>query len=557
MKIGSFLRAFLTAAVLAAPVSAAQDIAVLPYSVETISSEFPPDSGGQYAKLIGVAAAIDKGIAVYPVREAEKDITRQGLDVQGKITKEDLSLFCKSRYLSYAVAGRISRTSQGFASSSILYSVKGDAVVASAKVSARTLPELAAKESRELFLSFDDRNEVEKKESADIVLVLDTSYLMAKEWKDITRGIENLSADLFDAWPGSAIHIVPFGEGFTLNGMPDPCETVPAVKSRLASYKLKGGSTGASMLKALEFSVGNAPWRKDASRSILIISNAPLKGSSLETAALRAKRKRISLSALVLGGPGFDDVQFYSRAVQAGGGSFVNAAYRQKIYDNRGSEYFLLMERGRLFESDDTGSAWKDGLFRSSGSGSSYIQGPSFADEIAVKKNSFAVTPYSMSGYYAKNGTRSVLNSAPLETNCGELLGSIADRLVSHDRAARGRSSARVLLSQGNVSLWVSVTDEKDLAFFSDRKELGFVFPLGVRLSVRRDEPLGFTFNPDTFYTGFQWDDLPDSIRVNLSDMAKDPSRYAGKGLFSPPVWFVNVKVEEVDVKKTGGDIRD
>jgi hypothetical protein len=548
--------ALLFAFCLAAPLSAAQEVAVLPYAVETITADFPPESGDDYAKLIGVAASIDKEISVYSYRTMKQEIAKLGLDPQGTITREDLSLFCKSRYLSYAVAGRISHTTKGYESSSVLYSVDRDTVVGTVHASARTLPELAAIESGKLFLTMADRHEKERKQSHDLVIILDTSYSVSREWPDIKKGLEGLAVDLFDAWPGSQIHIIPFAENFSLNGLPKPCETVPAVRERLSSFTLKGGSNGNALTRAFDFALGNILWRSDSARSMLILTNAPLGTTSVENSASRAKNRRAPVSVIALGNIDFRDSTLYSRVAKAGGGSFTAVSYRQRATDNRGNDYYLLMQKGRLFETDTDTASWKDGLLQSSGSGSEVVQLPSYADEVPVVKSDFAVTPYSMTKYYTKKGSKSLLASGLLETNCSGIIAHVAESFAVRTSAVQNRPLARILLSQGKVSVWASVTDKRDLAFFSDRKELGFVFPLGVRLSVRADEPLGFTFNPDRYYTGFDWDDLPDSIRVSLSDIAAAPEKFGSKGLFSPPVWFVNVKVEEIEYKGKSGDIR-
>ena len=554
-------RALLAAAflLLCAPLFAAQEIAILPYSVETVTSDFPFDSGDDYAKLMGIAASIGKDLNVYPYATMKKEISKLGLDPQGTVTREDLALFCKSRYLGYVVAGRISHTEKGYESSSILYSADRDTVVGKVSVSARTLPELAEKESQKLFMTLADRREKELKKTLDIAVVLDTSYSSSREWPDIKKGLESLAIDLFDTWPGSRLFIIPFAQKFALRGVPEPCETVPAVRERIGSFALKGGSTGNAVAGALSFTVENVPWKSGAARSVLIITNAPLERASLEHSASRAKARRTMVSVVTLGSVAMNDCILYRRAATIAGGRFSSVSYRQRATDNRGNDYWLLMERGRLFESDSSTNEWRDGLLRTSGNGSEYLQTPAYADEVPVVKPEFAVTPYMMSKYYAKKGSRSVLASGALETNCGEMLGRTADSLVgtkSSSASAPKRPLARVLLSQGKVSIWTTVTSKEDLSFFSDKKELGFVFPLGVRLSARADEPLGFTFNPDCYYTGYDWDSLPDSLRVTLSDMASSPAKFASKGLFSPPVWFVNVKVEEVELKGSRGDIR-
>lgn len=552
-------RAFFSALFLlvCAPLSAAQEIAILPYSVETVTSDFPFDSGDDYAKLMGIAASIGKDLNVYPYATMKKEIAKLGLDPQGTLTREDLALFCKSRYLSHVVAGRVSHTDKGYESSSILYSAERDTVVGKVSVSARTLPELAEKEAQKLFMTLADRREKEMKKTMDIAVIVDTSYSSSREWPDIKKGLESLAVDLFDTWPGSRLFIIPFAQTFALRGVPEACETVPAVRERMSSFTLKGGSTGNAVADALSFTIENAPWKSGAARSVLIITNAPLDRASLEHSASRAKARRTQISVVTLGSVAMNDSILYKRAATIAGGRFSPVSYRQRATDNRGNDYWLFMERGRLFESDSSTSEWRDGLLRPSGSGSEYLQTPAYADEVPVVKPEFAVTPYQMSRYYAQKGSRSVLASGALETNCGEMLGRIADSLVGTKSAsAPKRPLARVLLSQGKVSIWTTVTSKEDLSFFSDKKELGFVFPLGVRLSARADEPLGFTFNPDCYYTGYDWDSLPDSLRVTLSDMASSPAKFASKGLFSPPVWFVNIRVDEVELKGSRGDIR-
>ena len=500
LRASSFLLLFVLAA---APLATAQEVAILPYSVETVTSDFPFDSGNDYAKLMGIAASIGKEITVYPYATMEKEISKMGLDPQGTITREDLALFCKSRYLSHVVAGRISHTAKGYESSSILYSAERDTVVGKTSVTARTLPELAAKESQKLFMSLADRREKELKKSLDIAVILDTSYAVSREWPDIKKGVESLAVDLFDTWPGSRLFIIPFSQSFALRGVPDPCETVPSVRERLSSFALKGGSTGKAVAGAFSFAIENVPWKSGSARSAIIVTNAPLERASLEHTASRAKARRTQASVITLGSVAMNDCTLYKRVAAITGGRFSSVAYRQRATDNRGNDYWLLMERGRLFESDTSSAEWKDGILRSAGNGSEYLQTPQYADEVSVMKSDFAVTPYLMSKYYSQKGTRSVLAAGALETNCGELLGRVADSVVGTKSAsAPKRPLARVLLSQGKVSVWTTVTSREELSFFSDKKELGFVFPLGVRLSVRADEPLGFTFNPDFYYTG-------------------------------------------------------
>ena len=99
--------------------------------------------------------------------------------------------------------------------------------------------------------------------------------------------------------------------------------------------------------------------------------------------------------------------------------------------------------------------------------------------------------------------------------------------------------------------------DQKDLDDFLKQKELGFVFPLGVRVMLKSDEPFGMTFNPHSFYFGFDGESLPSGVRIALPEILKKPAYYAANGMFNPPVWFVNVKIDRIETRVKKGDLRD
>jgi hypothetical protein len=549
------LSAPLSAALAATAATNEPELAVLPYAVDTIERDFSADDGSDYAKLVALGASVEKGIRVYSARETMKDLSRLGLDPQGRITKEDLSSFCKSRYLPYAAVGRISKTSKGYAAESVLYSADRNAVVGKASVKGRTLAECATRETEELFSRFDDAVHGEQTSARDIALVLDTSYAVSGDWKEISEGLTSLVSTLVDDYPGSTVHLVPFSDSFALKSPFPSIETVPAMKEALSTVKLKGLPNGRAFASALSFALENTQWQIDAERSLLVIAQSPVEGQSLDRYASRAKKLRVRAHVVVLGNLSPRDTELYRRLAQITGGTFFAVSYRQTLFDNKGNEYYLYLNKGRLFTGDTKDPSWKDGVVRSAEKGSRYAVLPSYADEIAVKDDAH-ITPVTMAEYYRKAGMRSVLNSGELESNVSECV----ERLTAHssprsDNAAR--PAGRVLLSHGGVSIWVSVIDKKDLEFFRDKKELGFVFPLGVRIMLKKDEPFGMTFNPKQFITGIDWDDLPSAVRVDLERLVKDPAKYARNGFLSPPLYFVNVKVDEVDDRVKKNDIRD
>ncbi|HNX59020.1 MAG TPA: VWA domain-containing protein, partial [Spirochaetota bacterium] len=346
-------------------VARAEDMAVLPYAVETISRDFTVDEGSEYAKLVALGARIEKNIDVYSFRETEKDIARLALDPQGKISKDDLNLFCKSRYLQYAVIGRVSKTDGGFAARGVLYSASRNEVIARSSVKGRTIAECAARETDELFSRFSDA--VKKKEgrkAKDLVILLDASYTVTQDWKDIYRGLVSLTSGLIDGSPDTDIHLIPYAEKFKSYGSYPSIGSVPAMKEALDALKKRGSGSGKAFGAALTFALDNVSWRSDADRTLLVIANSPVDDTSLDRYGTRAKKMRVRIHTIILGNVSGRDSELYRRLSRMTGGVSSDVSYRQTVFDKKGDEYYLYMNGGRLFEGDGRTDAWKDGVLR-------------------------------------------------------------------------------------------------------------------------------------------------------------------------------------------------
>jgi hypothetical protein len=46
-------------------------------------------------------------------------------------------------------------------------------------------------------------------------------------------------------------------------------------------------------------------------------------------------------------------------------------------------------------------------------------------------------------------------------------------------------------------------------------------------------------------------------MMTSLGDMIKNPERHMGSGLFTPPVWFIKVKAEQVKRYRRDRDVRE
>ena len=98
--------------------------------------------------------------------------------------------------------------------------------------------------------------------------------------------------------------------------------------------------------------------------------------------------------------------------------------------------------------------------------------------------------------------------------------------------------------------------NKSDLAFFENRLSSGFYFPLGFSLRKKQNEPYGISLNPNILITNISSDYIPDMIKTDLKALIKKPDYYIGNGIFKPPIWFVNVKVERIKRERGIRDIR-
>ncbi len=535
----------------------ALEIAVIPYEVGVADRDFTAETGTEYAKLISLAGAIDKGVSVYSFRALERDLSSQGLDPQKTITANDINAFLASRYLPYAIVGRISKTSTGFVSQSILYSASHKAIVARAKGSGTTLAECATREAKELYSRFADieRQSVKRNTVYDIAVLVDSTYSVNTDLSDIRSSVESFVSESIESFPGTNVYIIPFNDT-ALRSFPDPCQTVPAVRNSIASIKPKAGARVSVLGDAIESSLENIPWRSDASRAMIVFASSPAKSPLSDKAIRIAKRKHVAVHSVALGYSPVRDIEMLRRIASGTGGTFSSVSYRQTLYDNNGDVYGLFLHKGRIFEGSMDWTGWVNGVIREKTTGSFYEMVPSEADEVILPQGT-AANPLSMVQLYKKKGTKSVLNSGEIRSNISRIMQTVEDTFSIGSRSAPVKSTARVLLSHNNTSIWVSVPDQQTLSFFTKQKALGFVFPLGVRISLKKDEPYGFTFNSSQFITGYDWENLPDAARTSLEEVVKNPARFAKEGLFAPPVWFVNVKVDEINDRTVANDIRD
>ncbi|HON78002.1 MAG TPA: vWA domain-containing protein [Spirochaetota bacterium] len=543
--------------------AAAAEIAVVPYKIENPSSIFPVETGAEYAKLLSVAAIIRKELEVYSPRDIDADIRRKNIDPQGTVTEENLYLLGKSRYLDHVLIGSLFRKGGQYVSESLLYSVRDRKVLVTARVQSPDLFELAEKEIQAVFTQYNDVRRASQSKPVDAAFVIDMSYNVAGEWDALKRGISRFASVLTDGWSLDArITIVPFSKQHSGNSAVPNLKTAYALKKGLERLRPGGGGTVSDFETAMLHAVKSIPWRGRASKVMTVISNSPLTRSRyLENYAYIARKKNITIYTVSLGKMSARGRGCLKDMAVIGNGDHYNAAYHQRVFDARGGAVDLFMEDGRLFESDSLSREWKQGLFHYAGRGhSKRARTRSFLKEIFYNDNRYKVDPYTLKDRYEKLAGARIINTGSLETNISDLMPKIAEKHFSRGHWTEGRrdrSIARVLLEDGRTTLWIHVHRRKDLDFFRKKKQSRILFPLGVVVERKTSAPFGVALKPEWYLTGLSRDYIPDMMKTSLEKLIQSPDHYTGRGLYSPPVWFLEVKVGKILGARDRRDIRE
>ncbi|HQO02084.1 MAG TPA: vWA domain-containing protein [Spirochaetota bacterium] len=539
------------------------EVAVFPYKIENPSVYFPVTTGTEYAKLLSVASIIKKGLEVYSPRDIDADVRRKNINPQGSVTEENLYHLGKSRYIDHVLIGSLFRKGGQYVSESLLYSVKDRKVLVTARVRGSNLFELAEKEVQAVFTQYDDVQRAAQNMPVDAAFVIDMSYNVAAEWNAIRKGVSRFASVLTDNWTMNAgITVVPFSTGHSGNSAAHNLKTAFSLKQALDRLHPRGNGTVSDFENALSHAVRSIPWRSRSSKVMVLISNSPLERSRyLENYAYMARKKNITIYTVSLGRMHASGRGCLKDVAAIGNGDHYNVAYHQRVFDVKGSSIDLFFEDGRLFESESLSREWKRGLFHYAGSGhSKRAQTRSFLKEIFFNDSRYRVDSGTMKAHYEKLAGTRIINTESLETNLSDLMPQIAEKHFSRGRWTEGKrdhSLGRVLLEDGRTTLWVQVKSQRDLDFFRNKKQSGLLFPLGVGVERKRSAPFGVSIRPEWYITGVSTDYIPDMMKTSLEKLIQSPDRYAGSGLYSPPVWFVDVKVGKILGARDRRDIRE
>ncbi len=559
-KIPLFFLLFLLQC-LSAKAFAQQEIEVIPYKISTPTDNFPVETGKDYAKIISIAAGLSKDIVIIPHERAYASLKKLSLNSQATITENDIIAIGRQGKADCILIGTLSRAGEKYTSESILYSLKSRKIISKCSVSSGDLLNLAEEETNEIFFNSPNKKRTISGKLIDAVILADLSYKTSTEWASIKSGIADFAESVSENWTlDTEISIVPFSEKYASLNKYSNIKSPLSLSEKLKSLLPSGNATLKHFQNALNYSIKNNQWRRNSKKILIIVSNSEnIRGKSPEQYALAAKAKKISVNTVSLGLVKNESMDTMKQFASIGSGRFYSAAYHQRIYNEKGNPVDVFYQEGRIFQTFVYDDAWKSGLFEENRRKQSIIQKPrSFLNEILYDEKKYTVNPYNLSQYYPALLQINVINKEHLENNISRIMRNIGENFESNYAASTNRRPiAKAIISDGDVSLTIPITDEKDMAFLKKKIPSNKYFPLGVAVKKSPDDPYGISFYPDLLVTGFENESVPDQLKTSISKIMNDPDHFIGSGLLNPPVWFVDVKVLKLENLKKEHDIRD
>jgi len=535
------------------------EIAIIPYKVENSSADFPESTGGEYSRLLSVASLLLKDdVDIASPREVDLDLERMKLSPRDVITKEDLDVMGKTLHIDHFLLGSLARRGGVYRSESVLYSVREGRIVARARVSDRDLFGLAEKEIHEALRAYRGKT-ANAPDSAgggsmDLVLLVDLSYRIHRDWTSVKNAAVGLASHLIDSRRvDTRFYVVPFSDRAAYPSASVSVNSIPSVREELDKLKPAGVAGQEVFMQSLQYAVRNIKWRSAAKKMIILVSNSFIGTGSADRYGVMARNKGIVINAVSLGGVPGDRSEVPGRLANITGGVHSHAAYHQKLFGPSGEGIGVFMENGRLFRSRVPEGEWRKGLYSREGPRKQHAKAKSFLEEIFVSEKKALPSPYDMTGAYTRATMEQVINQEKLEDNI-DLLVKRGTGTTAGRKAAGPGAAGRALISDGTLSFWVTAPDGGFIDFFIDRQQRGLVFPLGVM--VKKDSGSAYGVSLIPVIKGMGADYLPRSIRASLSDIVRRNDYYSTKGLSFPPVWFVDVKVEQAEKSRGERDIR-
>ncbi len=523
-------------------------IAVMPYRMEVPAGDI---SGRDYSKLLSLTILLSKVTNVLSPEESEIGMKQMGIKPEGSITEENLYNFGIRYKLDYILIGTVTKKRGQYHFDNVYYSVINRKIVSRNTNSAPDIFKLARQEVKDTLFSLPQKESAKQQKEADIAFVIDLSYNISDEWDTVKDAINETNTALVGKHNvDTRIFILPFSDRKGQELATVHNNSIKSVREQLESLRPAGSPDMNRFMSVLNHTISNLKWRSGSIKEIVIITNSVLTGIFMsEKYASEAKKRGIKISVISCGKVTgeFGDIE---RLPELTGGSIYSVSYHQTVYDASGGKHELYLQRGRIFHSVSLYRQWRKGVLVSVNKNPKYVKVPDFFEEIYLAEKS--ISPDRMAQVYSDAEHAGLLEKAYLQNNIGDIMELVQGAVTSTSVSV---NFGKALISDGKISMWVRVTDKKIMQDFIQNEGRGFYTKLGVVVRESKTGEYGVELLPAI--TGVTADYIPEICRATLTGIFKKPYTYSSTGAGYPPVWFIDVKIENCESYESARDIRD
>ncbi|HOP28844.1 MAG TPA: VWA domain-containing protein [Spirochaetota bacterium] len=523
-------------------------IAVVPYRVDHPLEKI---TGRDYSKLLSLGILLMKNIEVSSPEEVEIAMQQTGVKPEGAISGEDLHAIGLKCRADYVLIGTIRKIQGVYQFENVLFSVKGNSVLSRNSNRARDLYSIVHQEIKDTLVSFSEKKTSSSKGSADIAFLTDMSYSMSTEWPFVRGAITDFSAAMISRYGiDTRIYIIPYSDKRSFESATVHHNSIKELRERLNSLSPSGTADTKNFLSALNYSLVNIKWRRDASKQIIVINNSKTDSLFLaEKYSADAKRREIRIHTISGGRTGseFSDAE---RLADLTGGLNYTISYHQRVHDRNGGKHEIYMQRGRVFHSLADYPGWREGILASTGKNPKYVRTPASLDEIY--QNRINPWPEKLVQVFSASTGIEVMEKNPVQSNIGDIIASMRENFfnISHESF-----SGKALISDGRLSMWVKVKDPGVMRRLEMNSEKGFFIKCGFQVRTASNDAYGVNLTPVT--AEITSDYITDFVKTDLTEIVKNKDYFTSKGIGKPPTWFIDVKIENTERYDLKPDVRD
>jgi len=525
-----------------------ESIVVMPYRIEPPLDKI---SGDDYAKMLSLGIMFTKDIDVVNPSEVSLAMEMLGIRPEKEITAEhlhSLGLRCRAEYV---LIGLLKKSKGVYYYENVLYSVHNDDVLSRNSGKAKDLYSIVHQEIRDTLINLRDIKSITPKAKADVAIILDSSYSMSSEIDTVRNSISEFIGELIGKYGiDTRVYLIPSSDNRSFESMTMHQNSIKELQQRLDNIKPSGTAKADTILRSLTYALENIRWRGDASKDIIVINNSEVNKIFLaEQYAKKAKDRNIRIS-IISGGRVGGDLSDLDRLSELTDGFDSAISYHQRLFDPEGNSYEIYLQRGRVFYSLGEYKFWRDGILSRKGKNTRYVKTPEYFEELYTAK--VKPWPENLAQFFSTAKGISIGEKNPLQSNIANIFDELKNYGFKKDSSFY---YGKALISDGNISLWVRIRDRDVLEKFLSYSQRGILVKCGFTVSIAEGEPYGITLTPVA--SDITSDYITDFVRTSLIDIVKNKDYYMTKGIGRPPVWFINVKIENVESYIHAKDIRD